>query len=294
MIELNSLNTLIAKSYYSDPDVVELKKGSKLQYDLLLGTETMKELGIMLDFKAKMITIDEIILPRRNINHLQGTSILRVLKLNDSLAMELTSTQDMAKHATQILDAKYNKADLQSIVRENCKHLSANQHKKLLQLLRKYELLFYTTLGDWRTKLVSFQSREGISPYHGQAFSVPKIHKNTIIKEVERLCKLGVLERKQTFEWASSSFVIPKNNYTVCFLSKFWEISKRLVRKPFLIPKISTVLQDLDGFSFATALDLNIGYYTIRLDPDASKICTIIFPWRKYSYKQLPMGIAGS
>jgi hypothetical protein len=37
-----------------------------------------------------------------------------------------------------------------------------------------------------------------------------------------------------------------------------------------------------------------MGYYTIRLDPDASKICTIIFPWGKYSYKRLPMGIAGS
>jgi hypothetical protein len=30
------------------------------------------------------------------------------------------------------------------------------------------------------------------------------------------------------------------------------------------------------------------------LDPDASKICTIIYPWGKYSYKRLPMGIAGS
>jgi hypothetical protein len=43
-----------------------------------------------------------------------------------------------------------------------------------------------------------------------------------------------------------------------------------------------------------TALDLNMSYYTIRLDPDASKICTIIFYWGKYSYKRLPMGIAGS
>ncbi len=54
------------------------------------------------------------------------------------------------------------------------------------------------------------------------------------------------------------------------------------------------VLQETEGFTFATALDLNMGYYTIRLDPDAYKICTIIFPWGKYSYKQLPMGIAGS
>jgi hypothetical protein len=67
-----------------------------------------------------------------------------------------------------------------------------------------------------------------------------------------------------------------------------------LVRKPFPIPKISTVLQELESFTFATALDLNMGYYTNRLDSDASKICTIIFPWGKYSYKILPMGIAGS
>ncbi len=123
---------------------------------------------------------------------------------------------------------------------------------------------------------------------------MPKIHKDTIIKEMERLCKLGVLERQPASEWASPSFIIPKNDRTIRFLSVFWEINKSLVRKPFPIPKISMVLQELEGFTFATALYLNMGYYTIRLDPDASKICTIIFPWGKYSYKRLPMGIAGS
>jgi hypothetical protein len=60
------------------------------------------------------------------------------------------------------------------------------------------------------------------------------------------------------------------------------------------MPKISTVLQELEGFTFAMALDLNMGYYTIRLDPNASRICIVIFLWGKYSYKRLPMGIAGS
>ncbi len=77
-------------------------------------------------------------------------------------------------------------------------------------------------------------------------------------------------------------------------MSNFCEVNKRSVKIPFPIPKISTVLQELEGFTFATALYLNMGYYTIGLDPDASKICTIIFPWGKYSYKRLPMGIAGS
>jgi hypothetical protein len=72
------------------------------------------------------------------------------------------------------------------------------------------------------------------------------------------------------------------------------KVNKRLIRKPFPIPKIITALQELEGFTFATALDLNMGYYTIRLDPDASRICTVILPWRKYSYKRLLMGIADS
>ena len=62
---------------------------------------------------------------------------------------------------TQILDAKYNKVDLGSIVRDNCKHLSAEHQKKLLQLLTIYEWLFNSTLGDWRSKQVSFQIKEG-------------------------------------------------------------------------------------------------------------------------------------
>jgi hypothetical protein len=90
------------------------------------------------------------------------------------------------------------------------------------------------------------------------------------MKEVERLCKLGVLERQPVSEWALPSFIIPMKDRTICFLSDFWEVNKRLVRTPFPIPKINTVLQEVEDISFATALDLNMGYYTIRLDLDAS------------------------
>jgi hypothetical protein len=184
-VELNFFKYSDSKRFYAEPDVVEYDKDSKPQYDLILGTETMKEFDIILNFKDKMITIDEIILPMRNINNLQGSSILRALKHNHSLAMELQSTEDATQHAMWILDAKYSKADLQSVVRDNCKHLSADQQKKLLQLLKRYESLFDGTLGDRKTKPVSFQQKEGASPYHCRAFPVQKIHKDTLTKEVE-------------------------------------------------------------------------------------------------------------
>ncbi len=93
---------------------------------------------------------------------------------------------------------------------------------------------------------------------------------------------------------ASPTFIIPKKDSTVHTISDFRELNKRIVRKPYPIPKIKTILQELEGFIYATALDLNMGYYTIRLDPTASKMCIIIFPWGKYSYKRLPMGFGGS
>jgi hypothetical protein len=102
------------------------------------------------------------------------------------------------------------------------------------------------------------------------------------------------IDRSDEVAWASPSFIIPKKDLTVHTISDFRELNKRIVKKPYPIPKISTMLQELEGFTYATALDLNMGYYTIRLEPMAPKMCTIIFPWGKYSYLRLPMGFAGS
>jgi hypothetical protein len=77
-------------------------------------------------------------------------------------------------------------------------------------------------------------------------------------------------------------------------ISDFRELNKHIVRKPYPIPKISTILQELEDLTYATALDLNMAYYTIKLDPTASEMCTIILPWGNYSYNRLPMGFGGS
>ncbi len=233
----------------------------------------------MLDFKEKTITIDDVLLLMRNISNLQlKPSISRALKLNSSFAQEPTSTRNATKRVVEISDAKYEKADLPSIVKNNCAHLRTSHCNSLLVLLLNFEELFDGMLRDWKLPPLSFELKEGAKPYHSRPYPIPKIHKATLIKEIDCLISIGVLKWQPLSKWALPSFIIPKKDHIVRTISDFRELNKQIVRKPYPIPKISTTLQELEGFTYATTLDLNMGYYTIRLDPTAAKMCTIIFP----------------
>ena len=47
---------------------------------------------------------------------------------------------------------------------------------------------------------------------------------------------------------------------------------------------------NLEGFHYATSLDLNMGYYHLELDAHSQKLCTIVVPFGKFQYNRMPMG----
>ena len=50
----------------------------------------------------------------------------------------------------------------------------------------------------------------------------------------------------------------------------------------------------MEGFTYASSSYLNMGYYHIELSPGAKQVCTIVLPWGKYEYQNLPMGVRNS
>ena len=71
-----------------------------------------------------------------------------------------------------------------------------------------------------------FNLKPDIEPYHGRPYPVPKSQMKVFKKEVERLCKIGVLKRQEESEWGPPAFMIPKSNKTVRFMSAFREVTK--------------------------------------------------------------------
>ena len=136
--------------------------------------------------------------------------------------------------------------------------------------------------------------KDKATPYHGKPYKITEVYKATLKLEVECLVKLGVLKKVNHSEWASPCFIILKKDHTIRFLTDLRELNKRIKRFPYPIPNIQDLLMKLEGFQWATALDLNMGYYHIELCPASKKVCTIVLPWGKYEYQVLPQGLSNS
>jgi hypothetical protein len=98
-VELSFVKYSASKKVYLHPDIVEYSKGGpSTLYGLIIGKQTLHDIGAVLDFKEKTITIDDVLLPMRNINNLQlKPSISGALKLNSKFAQEPISTRNATK-----------------------------------------------------------------------------------------------------------------------------------------------------------------------------------------------------
>ena len=93
-VTLTFVEYSLSKSVHLIPGIVEYEAGATAPlYDLIVGKQTLHNIGAVLDFKEKTIIIDGILLPMRNIINLQlKPSVTRALKHNTCQAQEPVST----------------------------------------------------------------------------------------------------------------------------------------------------------------------------------------------------------
>ena len=164
----------------------------------------------------------------------------------------------------EILEAKYKKTGLQETA-NSLKHLTSDEQELVLEFLKKYEVAFQGTRGNWNGKPIELELNEGAKPFYDKPFRILQAYKTLVKREVERLESIGLLTRVSGSEWAAPSFVIPKKDKTIRFLTDFRGLNRCLKRKPHPLPLIQEILKNLGAFTRATTIDLNMGYYAMPL-----------------------------
>jgi hypothetical protein len=82
-------------------------------------------------------------------------------------------------------------------------------------------------------------------------------------KEIVILVEIGVLEEDTSSGWASPSSTIPKKNGTKRVVTDFMKLNILLKFPPFTIPNIGEMIRSIEGISFASSLDLNMGNFPL-------------------------------
>ena len=129
--------------------------------------------------------------------------------------------------AIRIQDSAYTKADL-TLVISNIKHLNSEEKSQLKALLEKHESLFEGKLGLWDTDPIHLQFEENAKPFYTHAFPIPHIHEATIRKECDRLCTERVIAKDANSEWAAPTFIVPKKEGTIRFITDFRQLNRAL------------------------------------------------------------------
>jgi hypothetical protein len=151
--------------------------------------------------------------------------------------------------------------------------------------------MFHRTLGVYPHNKVHIVIDPNAKPVHSRPYPVPQIHLKTFKNELDRLVRLGVLTSQQENEWALPSFIIPKKDGRVLWISSLHQLNKVIRCKQYPLLIITDILCKRSGYKFFSKLDISMQYYTFELDKESQDLCNNITPFGKYKYLRFLMGL---
>ena len=81
------------------------------------------------------------------------------------------------------------------------KKLCSDEQDMLYNVQAKYGFLFDVTPGTCKNDHIDIELQPGAKPYYSKTYLVPRAHKSTFKREVERLRQLGLLQKVNRSEW---------------------------------------------------------------------------------------------
>ena len=290
------------------------------RYDIIIGRDVLRHMGLGYDFEVNTMSWGEqTIMMKPNVTnrddfkaqfaaHLEQWLVaddeeeedetLEVLHHEEVLYSRPTNDDVFVEDgegykSKTISSSSYERADIGEIT-NNCTHLTPEQRRQLHQLLTKFPTLFDGKLKRFTDETVHLDIDPRVKPTQSRAYTVPQAQRRTFKEELDYLVSIGVLEETGRSEWIAGTFIIPKKNGSVRWISDFRGLNKAIKRKVYHLPRIKDILQRRKGYAYLTKLDLTMCYYTYELDEESKDLCTIATPFGMYRYCRLPMGISAS
>ena len=179
------------------------------RFDLILGMDFLQKIGANILLRTLELEIFGVTLPMSS-----WSTATRANNMIDSLHVEddIDFIGDDV-FTTQIAEARYEAADLDTYVEEYCTHLNPRQREQLRQLLVKHQKLFDGNLGRFDDEEMDIELKPNTRPVWKRPYPVPHHQLEVFRKELNHLVEIGVLAPATSgTQWALPTFIVPKKS----------------------------------------------------------------------------------
>ncbi|EJK66171.1 hypothetical protein THAOC_12924 [Thalassiosira oceanica] len=121
-------------------------------------------------------------------------------------------------------------------------------------------------------------------PHYLRPYPVTRDKAKLLKDELNRMEKIGVIERTGDSSWGAGSFPTPKKDGTIRVVADLRALNKAIVSRSYNLPIIADIIRKRSGYRFFSKLDISMQYWTFELDEESKDLCTILTPFGTYQY----------
>jgi hypothetical protein len=109
-------------------------------------------------------------------------------------------------------------------------------------------------------------------------------------KEVEKMLEKKVIVASDS-DWCSPVVLIKKPDHSWRFCVDYRNLNKVTIKDKFPLPNIAEILDQLEGYSWYSTLDLSSGFWQLPLDPSDAKKTAFVACGSLYHFLSMPYGV---
>lgn len=170
--------------------------------------------------------------------------------------------------------------------------VSTSEDVNLNRIMQNYQHLF-NRIGKTNVLRHSIILTENVKPFQIQQFRIPDAIIEDVDIAIKKLLSDGIIEESMS-DWRNPIVPIRKKDGSIRVAVDFRQLNKITKKDSFPIPRIDSILRELNGSTIFSKIDMNSGYYQIEMNPkDKEKTA---FAWKNnlYHFKRMPFGLVSA
>lgn len=144
---------------------------------------------------------------------------------------------------------------------------------------------------------VKLEVDESVPPSRNMFYNVSEPLRGAVRDQIKEMLSEGIIEEvtsEMRLSWCSGGVAVPKGKDEVRLVIDLRRVNKAIIRQPFAMPTMESIMIDMGKNKFLSTLDLRKAFHHVELDEDSRHLTNFYMDNKIYRFKRLPFGLSAS